>query len=334
MGAERLCLTIRDAALIAGMDLSAFREKYGAKGGARDLCGPGVLSMIHQEFGSASRSSSPNPIERMVADFERHEIAVQVDDLGVVQVGFVACPMVVASALNAAAVCSALDVAPSRLSVLLGGETGVGKEGFAHAIHAGSKRRGPLVFFNCARLPVALADSQLFGHVRGAFTSADRSHRGLFEEAHGGTLVLDELGELGIEIQAKLLRVLEVGAVRRVGSEKDVPIDVRVIALTNRDLWKEVAQGRFRADLYFRIAQHVVTVPPLRERTEEVLPLAIHFARRQDARARLHPGVVKFLNEYRWPGNVRQLKAAIERAVVLASDTDGASRAPRRPRAR
>ncbi len=321
MAAERHGLSIRDAALIAGIGLTAFREKYGVQGDAGALCAPDVLSRIHRDFGAASRTVSPDPLKRMVANFKRHEIAVQVDDLGVVRVELAPCPMVVASSLNAAAVCSALEVAPSRLSVLIDGETGVGKEGVAHAIHAGSRRRGPVVFFNCAGLPAALADSQLFGHVRGAFTSADRHHRGLFEEAHGGTLVLDELPDLGIETQAKLLRVIEVCAVRRVGSEKDIPIDVRIIALANRDLRRDVAHGRFRADLYYRIAQHVVTVPPLRDRPEEILPLAIHFARLRDPRVRLHPRVVKSVTEHVWPGNVRQLKAAIDRGVVLASDT-------------
>ena len=214
-------------------------------------------------------------------------------------------------------------VADSTMTVLVLGETGVGKELVAEAIHARSPRRaGPLVRVNCASIPEALFESELFGHERGAFTGADRRHVGLVEAAAGGTLVLDELGELPAPMQAKLLRVLERKALTRVGGTEELAVDVRVVASTNVDLEAEVRAGRFREDLYFRVAQFTVVVPPLRDRRDEIVPLAERFlADLAAARGRPTPALAADAREallaYAWPGNVRELRNAMERAWAL-----------------
>ncbi len=214
-------------------------------------------------------------------------------------------------------------VAPTDVPVLVTGESGTGKELVARRIHARSARAaGPFVAVNAAALPESLAESELFGHERGAFTGADRARAGRFEEAHGGTLFLDEIGELAPALQAKLLRVLEDGRVRRLGSEKDVTVDVRLIAATNRDLAREVETGGFRRDLYFRLAVVPIALPPLRERPGDVPLLARHFVSRLAARHRLPepeltPEALDVLGAQGWPGNVRELRNALERAVVV-----------------
>jgi two-component system, NtrC family, response regulator HydG len=214
-------------------------------------------------------------------------------------------------------------VAPTDVPVLVTGESGTGKELVARRLHARSARSaGPFVAVNAAALPESLAESELFGHERGAFTGADRARAGRFEEANGGTLFLDEIGELAPALQAKLLRVLEDGRVRRLGSEKDVTVDVRLVAATNRDLAHEVEAGRFRRDLYFRLAVVPVALPPLRERPGDVRLLARHFVGRLAARHRvpepeLTAEALDALEAYEWPGNVRELRNALERAVVV-----------------
>jgi DNA-binding NtrC family response regulator len=214
-------------------------------------------------------------------------------------------------------------VAPTDVPVLVAGESGTGKELVARRIHARSARAaGPFVAVNAAALPESLAESELFGHERGAFTGADRARAGRFEEAHGGTLFLDEIGELAPALQAKLLRVLEDGRVRRLGSERDVAVDVRLVAATNRDLSHEVETGGFRRDLYFRLAVVPVALPPLRERPGDVALLARHFAARLAARHRvpapeITPEALEALSARDWPGNVRELRNALERAVVV-----------------
>jgi transcriptional regulator with PAS, ATPase and Fis domain len=182
---------------------------------------------------------------------------------------------------------------------------------------ASNRADKPLVVINCAALPEQLLESELFGHEKGAFTGANNSKPGLFEVAEGGTLFIDEIGELALALQPKLLRVLEDGSMRRVGSLKERRVDVRIIAATNRDLQKEVEQGRFREDLYYRINVMTIHLPPLRERGDDVNLLANHFCGQA---WELEPAARQALVDYRWPGNVRQLINALERAKMLADD--------------
>lgn len=218
-------------------------------------------------------------------------------------------------------------VASSDLNVLISGETGTGKELVAKAIHEGSPRAvNPLVYLNCAALPESVAESELFGHVKGAFTGAISNRSGKFEMADNGTLFLDEIGELSLALQAKLLRVLQYGDIQRVGDDRSLRVDVRVLAATNRSLREEVLAGRFRADLFHRLSVFPLSVPPLRERGEDVVLLAGYFCeqcrlRLGLSRVVLSPGARSHLLNYGWPGNVRELEHAIHRAVVLARAT-------------
>ncbi|HUE82469.1 MAG TPA: sigma-54 dependent transcriptional regulator [Pyrinomonadaceae bacterium] len=220
----------------------------------------------------------------------------------------------------------ATKVAESEVSsVLLQGESGTGKDLVAKAIHYGSQRAdGPFVAINCAALPATLIESELFGYEKGAFTDAKARKEGLFEQAEGGTLLLDEIGELELSLQAKLLRVLEEGAFRRVGGLKDIPLDVRVIAASNRDLKTESEAGRFRLDLYYRLSIIQIDIPPLRDRDNDVLLLAEYYIRTIGSRLRLRqkitglsPEVILIFRQYSWPGNVRELRNVIERALIL-----------------
>jgi two-component system response regulator AtoC len=217
----------------------------------------------------------------------------------------------------------ATRVAPHPTTVLVTGESGTGKEVIARAIHRMSPRRDrPFVAVNCAAIPEHLLESELFGHARGAFTGAVGERRGLFEEADGGTLLLDEVGDLPAPLQVKLLRVLQEGVLRRVGETRERRVDVRVLAATARDLEADVPAGRFREDLYYRLNVVRIHVPPLRERPEDVEALALAIIERHRARTGrrlvLGDGVLADLRRRAWPGNVRQLENAIERAVVLA----------------
>ncbi len=215
-------------------------------------------------------------------------------------------------------------VAAVDAPVLLTGESGSGKELIARQIHALSPRSGgPFIPVNCGALPETLLESELFGHVKGAFTGADRDHQGLFEAATGGTLLLDEIGELSVPVQVKLLRVLQDPEVRPVGSSKSRRVDVRIVAATNRDLGEMVRARAFRKDLYYRLKVVSIEVPPLRDRREDVLPLAHAFVRRNCDTYHCGPcslsaRALDRLLEYSWPGNVRELEHAMERAVVLA----------------
>jgi DNA-binding NtrC family response regulator len=215
-------------------------------------------------------------------------------------------------------------VAPSPATVLIRGESGTGKELVARALHdLGERPAGPFTAINCAAIPEALLESELFGHVRGAFTSAAADRRGLFLEAGGGTLLLDELGELPASIQAKLLRALETRKIRPLGANREESFDARIVAATNRDLAADVAAGRFREDLYYRLAVIEVELPPLRARGNDVLLLAQRFIDAHAERAgkavkRLSVAAAEALLRYRWPGNVRELDNAILRAVTLA----------------
>jgi len=213
-------------------------------------------------------------------------------------------------------------VAPGDTTVLLLGETGTGKELFARAVHALSGRKGPFVALNCAAIPETLIENELFGHERGAFTGADRRQAGRFEAAHGGTLLLDEIGELPTSAQAKVLRVLEERVFERIGGQGAVRVDVRLVAATNRDLKEMVAEGRFRGDLYYRLDVFPIALPPLRERREDIALLARHLLRELAARAGNDPPVldikaIELLSRRPWPGNVRELANVLHRASIL-----------------
>jgi DNA-binding NtrC family response regulator len=216
-------------------------------------------------------------------------------------------------------------VAGSGATVLITGDSGTGKELVARALHyAGDRAAAPFVPVNCGALVESLLESELFGHVRGAFTGADRDKRGLFVAAHGGTLFLDEIGELPLELQPKLLRALQDGEVKPVGGTEPVRVDVRVVAATNRDLREQIAAGRFREDLFYRLAVITIEVPPLRGRRGDIAALARHFAeaaahRAKRGRVELTAAAITWLEGQDWPGNVRELENTIERAVVLAS---------------
>ncbi|HPX41694.1 MAG TPA: sigma-54 dependent transcriptional regulator, partial [Candidatus Hydrogenedentes bacterium] len=211
----------------------------------------------------------------------------------------------------------AARVASSEATVLLLGESGTGKEVVAEFIHQRSTRaERPLVRVNCGGLPANLIESELFGHEKGAFTGADAPHRGRFEEAHEGAIFLDEIGELPLAVQPTLLHVLENGAMRRVGGGRELTVDVRVIAATNRSLEDDVREGRFREDLFYRLNVFALEVPPLRERRDDILPLAAHFLK--DEKRRLAPATERVLMAYDWPGNVRELRNAMERAGIMA----------------
>ncbi len=218
-------------------------------------------------------------------------------------------------------------VAGLDTTVLIEGETGTGKELVARAIHEASPRaHRPFVVVDCTALPETLVESELFGHERGAFTGATQSLRGLLEAADGSTCLLDEVGELSLPLQAKLLRVLQERVIRRVGGNEPVPVDVRIIAATHRDLRKRVEEGTFREDLYYRLNVVSVRVPPLRERPEDVPLLARHFLGKYAAAAGkpitgFAPRTLALLSSYGWPGNVRELEHVVERAVALASSS-------------
>jgi DNA-binding NtrC family response regulator len=215
-------------------------------------------------------------------------------------------------------------VAPSDATVLILGETGTGKELIARAVHERSRRREkPLIRVNCTSIPKELFESEFFGHTKGAFTGAIRDRAGRFEAAAGGTLFLDEVGEIPLQLQSKLLRVLQEKSYERVGEEKTRPTDVRIVAATNRDLEKEVAAGRFREDLYYRLNVFPVKVAPLRERKEDITLLATHFVELSAKelgwpKPRLTRAGIETLQNYDWPGNIRELRNVIERAVILA----------------
>jgi two-component system response regulator AtoC len=215
-------------------------------------------------------------------------------------------------------------IADFKTTVLVTGESGVGKELVARAIHArGARKSSPFVAVNCGAIPENLLESELFGHKKGAFTDASSDRRGLFEEADGGTLLLDEIGELPLALQVKLLRALQEETIRRVGDTKDTKIDVRIIAATHRDLAAETKAGRFREDLYYRINVLPLHIPPLRERREDIPLLIDHFVVRNNARLGTHitglsSEAKKLLLDYAWPGNVRELENTIERAMVLS----------------
>jgi two-component system response regulator HydG len=228
---------------------------------------------------------------------------------------------------QSAAVLAVVDrVAPRDVSVLVTGESGTGKELIARRLHARSSRAsGPFVAVNAAALPDSLAESELFGVEKGAFTGAEQARTGRFEEASGGTIFLDEVGELSLPVQAKFLRTLEERSVRRLGGTRDIPVDVRIIAATNRDLEAEGTKGTFRTDLFFRLAVVTLHLPPLRERPADIPVLARHLASVLSARhgvgsRPLTEAVLEVLSAWTWPGNVRELRNVLERAIVIRGD--------------
>jgi two-component system nitrogen regulation response regulator NtrX len=216
-------------------------------------------------------------------------------------------------------------VAPTAARVLITGENGTGKELVARAIHALSSRaRGPFVEVNCAAIPSELIESELFGHMKGSFTGAFADRAGKFELANDGTLFLDEIGDMSLSAQAKALRALEEGVISRVGSGRTLPVDVRVVAATNKDLTAEIAAGRFREDLLYRLNVVPIEVPPLRARRSDIPQLIEHFAAQLREQAglqpkRFDPDAVKRLAAYDWPGNIRELRNAVERLLILAN---------------
>jgi two-component system NtrC family response regulator len=258
-------------------------------------------------------------LERRALESENRELRQQLESKHRLQ------GLDTASAAMAAAINTAGRAAASRATILISGESGTGKELLARAIHLASPRaRRPFVAVNIAALPETLVESELFGHERGAFTGADRELRGRFELADGGTLLLDEVGELPRATQVKLLRVLQEQAIERLGGTRTVRLDVRVIAATNRDLRQLVADGRFQEDLYYRLNVIPIHIPPLRERREDIPVLVEHFIGKHAQRAgkrieRVEDGLMPRLQAYDWPGNVRELENTIERAVVLSA---------------
>jgi DNA-binding NtrC family response regulator len=211
-------------------------------------------------------------------------------------------------------------VAGSDSRILITGESGVGKEVVADVIHLWSARaNGPIIKFNCAAIPEALLESELFGHEKGAFTGAYTQRIGRFEEAHNGSILLDEIAEMPLYLQAKLLRVTQDGRFQRVGSNKELHTNARIFAATNRDLEKEVEAGKFREDLFYRLNVMEIFIPPLRERREDIIPLASFFAKKfAKSEVRFSSAVIRSLEHYRWPGNVRELMNAMERAALLS----------------
>ena len=226
------------------------------------------------------------------------------------------------------ALASQIDIAArGDLTVLVSGESGTGKELVARAIHRRSARRnGPLVSFNCGAITESLLESELFGYVQGAFTGAERDRKGLFEAADGGTLFLDEVGEMAASSQSKLLRVLQERAIRPVGGLTEIPVNVRVVAATNRNLHEEIKRGRFRQDLFYRLAVFTIHIAPLRERVSDIKPLTEYFFKEAKIKVNLANRVcmddaaIAALTRYAWPGNVRQLRHVVERVAIGAGN--------------
>ena len=237
-------------------------------------------------------------------------------------------PIVARSAATLSVLSRCQRVATTNATVLLTGESGVGKDVFARQVHARSPRAAkPYIAINCAAIPETLLESTLFGFERGAFTGAVKPQEGKFESANGGTLFLDEIGELPIELQAKLLRVIQDRVVERIGSTKSQEVDVRIIAATNRDLMERVSAGKFREDLYYRLAVFPIAIPPLRERMEDVIPMAELFLERYGSTMgrpglRLSSDAQAAISAYAWPGNVRELENAVQRALLLCDSED------------
>ncbi|MGO9108779.1 MAG: sigma-54-dependent transcriptional regulator [Thermoguttaceae bacterium] len=285
-----------------------------------------VEAMRHGAFDYIEKPFEADALERLVTQAMRHGRLVNPEPADALAVADATSPaMIGSSPMMQALRMRILQIGPTSETVLIMGESGTGKELVARAIHAASHRHGtPMVSLNCPVLSAHLMESELFGHERGAFTGADTPRTGRFEAAHGGTILLDEVTEIDLPLQAKLLRVLQEKSFERVGSCKTLHVDVRVLATTNRELQGEVAAGRFREDLYFRLAVLPLAEPPLRQRREDVPELAAYFFKRSARRLQretcsLEPDAAELLVDYRWPGNVRELENIITRASVLTT---------------
>ncbi len=285
---------------------------------AKEALRGGAFGCITKPFDSDELSAVVNrAVEMSALQRENRKLREQLD-VATVAAGFIA-----EAPKSRQLVSMIRRVAPSRTTALIEGETGTGKELVARMLHYWSNRAdGPFLAINCKALADGVVESELFGHEKGSFTGAIRDRAGCFERASGGTLFLDEIGEAGPDFQAKLLRVLEDGEVLRVGGSKPRKVDVRIVTATNRKLRHEVAAGRFRADLYFRLSVIPLRIAPLRERQEDILPLARHFLAFHSTEAgrplMLSPEAEEALLAHRWPGNVRELENVIERAVVMS----------------
>jgi DNA-binding NtrC family response regulator len=313
-GAPKCTVVGRDAESW-GAELAALRADF--QGGSLGREVERLREAVHRRLQAVDRR------ERLVAKRER-ELNLLRERVArhAASKQFIAGSVVMQDVLELAA-----RVAPLDTTVLVYGESGTGKEFIVRMIHDQSPRAGgPFVSINCAALTETLLESELFGHVRGAFTGAVRDKAGLFEVAGNGTLFLDEIGEVAPTVQAKLLRALQEREIRRVGAERTIKVNARVVAATNRDLRAAVTAGTFREDLYFRLGAFVITVPPLRDRREDIPPLVHDFVRRAATRVKkdvenVSADAMTALMNYRWPGNVRELEHAIERAVIVARGT-------------
>ena len=221
----------------------------------------------------------------------------------------------------------ARQVAPTDLSVLITGESGVGKEIFPRIIHSYSSRKhAPYIAVNCGAIPEGTIDSELFGHEKGSFTSAIKQKKGKFELAHGGTIFLDEIGDMSLDAQAKVLRALQENKISRIGGDGDIPVDVRVIAATNKNLKEEISKGNFREDLYHRLSVIIIDVPALNERSEDIEELIQHFIEEictemRTSPKQIEPAAVSMLQECEWTGNIRELRNVVERLIILCGPT-------------
>jgi DNA-binding NtrC family response regulator len=285
-----------------------------------------VEAMRHGAFDYIEKPFEADALERLVSQAMRHGRLVHPEPADALAIADASSPAMIGSSPTMQALrMRILQIGPTSETVLITGESGTGKELVARAIHAASHRHGaPMVSLNCPVLSAHLMESELFGHEKGAFTGADAPRTGRFEAAHGGTILLDEVTEIDLGLQAKLLRVLQEKSFERVGSCKTMHVDVRVLATTNRDLQGEVSAGRFREDLYFRLAVLPLVVPPLRQRREDVPELAAYFFKRSAHRLQretcsLEPAAAQLLIDYHWPGNVRELENIITRACVLTT---------------
>ncbi|RTL57766.1 MAG: sigma-54-dependent Fis family transcriptional regulator [Rhodocyclaceae bacterium] len=285
---------------------------------------PGLPVLLMTAFGDVDKAVAAmrgGACDFMLKPFEPKDLLAQIERYATAPVSE---DLVAEDPATRQVLLLAARVARSEATVLLTGESGVGKEVFARYIHEQSGRaQGPFVAINCAAIPDNLLEATLFGHEKGAFTGAQGSQAGKFEQAHGGTLLLDEISEMPLGLQAKLLRVLQEREVERVGGRKPIPVDIRVLATSNRNMAEEVKAGRFREDLFYRINVFPLHIPSLRERPGDLVPLAGHFLIRQGAREgrrmRLSPAAAAIIAAHPWPGNVRELENTMQRAMILAS---------------
>ncbi len=308
-GMDGLQLTARLKALDSGLPVLLVTA-FGSLDTAREAMRLGAFDYLSKPFG-------PDELVQAVRKAIRSEARLKAEEPGEAPVILTQDPAL------AETLALARRAADSRATILIQAESGTGKELLAKLIHAASPRRkGPFVAINCAAIPENLLESELFGYEKGAFTGATSAKPGRFEQAEGGTLVLDEIGELPLSLQGKLLRAIQERTVDRLGGSRTIGVDVRIIALTNRDLATELKEGRFREDLYYRLNVIPLRLPPLRERTADLELLALHFAERyardnDRPTPRLAPSFLTALTRHPWPGNIRELENAIQRCVVL-----------------